>query len=343
MSQDLAQDAVLKFSDLANRSFLVTGGTGSFGKRFVKEVLETLKPKRVIVFSRDELKQSEMAETLSPAKYPAVRYFLGDVRDRDRLEMALRGVEIVVHAAALKQVPAAEYNPFECIHTNVLGAENVVRASIRAGVKKVLALSTDKAVNPINLYGASKLAADKIFVAANNLSGEGGPLFSVVRYGNVLGSRGSVVPFFQKLIREKAGALPITHPDMTRFWITLQQGINFVLQSISAMKGGEIFVPKIPSMTMVDVARALAPELPQIVVGIRPGEKLHEALITEDDARSTVDIGDQYVITPSIRFARFGEYEDAPKVSAGFTYTSDKNPRMLSIEEFLKLMPGQEG
>jgi UDP-N-acetylglucosamine 4,6-dehydratase len=338
MSKQL-QDNPDEFSDLWQKSFLVTGGTGSFGKCFVQTVLQTLSPRRIVVFSRDELKQSEMAETLSPSVYPAVRYFLGDVRDRDRLEMALRDVEVVVHAAALKQVPAAEYNPFECIHTNVLGAENVVRASIRAGVKKVLALSTDKAVNPINLYGASKLAADKIFVAANNLSAGSGPRFSVVRYGNVLGSRGSVVPYFQKLIREKAAALPITHPEMTRFWITLQQGVNFVLKSIQAMKGGEIFVPKIPSMSMVDVARALAPELPHTIVGIRPGEKLHEALITEDDARNTVDIGDRYVITPSIRFASFGDYGEATKVPHGFRYTSDKNENILSIQEFLRLMP----
>ena len=336
------QDKLANFSGLRNKSFLVTGGTGSFGKRFVQTVLETLQPKRVIVFSRDELKQSEMAETLSPSKHPAVRYFLGDVRDRDRLEMALRGVEIVVHAAALKQVPAAEYNPFECIHTNVLGAENVVRASIRAGVKKVLALSTDKAVNPINLYGASKLAADKIFVAANNLSGEGGPRFSVVRYGNVLGSRGSVVPYFQKLIREQAGSLPITHPEMTRFWITLQQGIQVVLTSIDGMKGGEIFVPKIPSMSMVEVARALAPQLPQTLVGIRPGEKLHEALVTEDDARSTVDMGDGYVIAPAIRFANFGNYDGVARVPPGFRYTSDGNSDVLTREEFLKLLGEQE-
>jgi len=341
MSQVL-QESTEKPSDLRFTSFLVTGGTGSFGKQFVRHVLETLNPKRVVVFSRDELKQSEMAETLSPKAYPAVRYFLGDVRDRDRLEMALRGIDIVVHAAALKQVPAAEYNPFECIHTNVVGAENVIRASIRAGVKKVLALSTDKAVNPINLYGASKLAADKIFVAANNLSGESGPMFSIVRYGNVLGSRGSVVPYFQRLIQEKTEALPITHPEMTRFWITLQQGIAFVLASIQAMRGGEIFIPKIPSMSMVDVGRALAPHLPQIVVGIRPGEKLHEALITEDDARSTVDMGNQYVITPSIRFGRFGDYGDATKVPSGFRYTSDSNPSRLTIEEFLRLVPQQK-
>jgi UDP-N-acetylglucosamine 4,6-dehydratase len=324
--------------ELRGRSILVTGGTGSFGKQFVKTVLERFEPKRLIVFSRDELKQSEMAESLSKARHPNLRYFLGDVRDRDRLEMALRGVEIVVHAAALKQVPAAEYNPFECIHTNVLGAENVVQAAIRVGVKKVVALSTDKAVNPINLYGASKLAADKIFVAGNHLSGEGGPHFSVVRYGNVLGSRGSVVPLFQKLVREGSASLPITHPEMTRFWITLQQGVDFVLQSITSMSGGEIFVPKIPSMRMIDVAKAIAPHLPHKIVGIRPGEKLHEALITEDDARSTVDLGDHFVILPSIRFWRNDSFETFRRVAAQFTYTSDNNPMQLDVEGFRSLL-----
>lgn len=328
--------------ELSSMSFLVTGGTGSFGRSFVKYLLEQIEPRRVVVFSRDELKQSEMAEVLSPADYPSIRYFLGDVRDRDRLEMALRDVNVVVHAAALKQVPAAEYNPFECIHTNVLGAENVVRASIRAGVQKVIALSTDKAVNPINLYGASKLAADKIFVAANNLSGESGPKFSVVRYGNVLGSRGSVVPRFQKLIREKADALPVTHPQMTRFWITLGQAVEFVARCIQRMRGGEIFVPKLPSMSILNLAKALAPDLPHSTIGVRPGEKLHEALITEDDARSTVDIGDAYVITPSIRFANFGDYSQAPKVPTGFRYTSNENPDVLSGEDLLRLLEYKE-
>jgi len=304
----------------------------------VRTALERFQPKRLIVYSRDELKQSEMSEVFSNRQYPAMRYFLGDVRDRDRLEMALQGVDLVVHAAALKQVPAAEYNPFECIHTNVFGAENVVRASIRAGVARVIALSTDKAVNPVNLYGASKLASDKIFVAANNLSGEDGPRFSVVRYGNVLGSRGSVVPFFLKLIREQADSLPITDPEMTRFWITLQESVDFVLSSAASMKGGEIFVPKIFSMKMVDVAKALAPHLPQRIVGIRPGEKLHEALITEDDARSTVELDDRFIILPTIKFWGNGSFENLPRVAEGFTYTSDKNPRRLEIEGFLKMM-----
>lgn len=324
--------------DLNDSSILVTGGTGSFGRRFVQTVLEQSKPRRVVVFSRDELKQSEMAERLSPTDYPALRYFLGDVRDQERLEMALRGIDIVIHAAALKQVPAAEYNPFECIHTNVLGAENVVRAAIRGGVKKVIALSSDKAAHPVNLYGASKLASDKIFVAANHLSGQSGPRFSVVRYGNVLGSRGSVVPFFQKLICEKAEALPITHPEMTRFWITLQQGVNFVLSSISAMQGGEIFIPKIPSMRVVDIARALAPALPQTLVGIRPGEKVHEVLITEDDARNTAELEDRFVILPSIRFWKNEWFDRAPKVPPKFTYTSDQNPFKLDRDGFLSLL-----
>ena len=321
-----------------DQSILVTGGTGSFGRRFVRTVLNRFRPKRLIVFSRDELKQSEMAEELPTQQHPALRYFLGDVRDRDRLEMALQGVNIVVHAAALKQVPAAEYNPFECIHTNVLGAENIVRSAIRARVSRVIALSTDKAVNPVNLYGASKLASDKIFVAANNLSGDGGPRFSVVRYGNVLGSRGSVVPYFLKLIREKAESLPITDPEMTRFWITLQHSVDFVLSSLAAMRGGEIFVPKIYSMRLVDVAEALAPDLPRTIVGIRPGEKLHESLITEDDARSTVELEDRFIILPAIKFWTDHILENLPKVAPHFTYTSDKNPRTLDIEGFLRLM-----
>ncbi len=323
---------------LNGKSVLVTGGTGSFGRRFVRTVLEQCRPSRVVVFSRDELKQSEMAERLSPTDYPTLRYFLGDVRDRDRLEMALRGVDIVVHAAALKQVPAAEYNPFECIHTNVLGAENVVQAAIRVGVEKVIALSTDKAVNPINLYGASKLAADKIFVAANNLSGDGGPRFSVVRYGNVIGSRGSVVPLFQRLIRQRATSLPITHPEMSRFWITLQRGVDLVLSSIESMTGGEIFVPRIPSMRVAAIARAMAPHLPHTIVGIRPGEKVHEALVTGDDARNTVALDDRFVILPSIRFWRNDTFDKLDRVAPTFTYTSDNNPVTLDAEGFLALL-----
>ncbi|MGE0734856.1 MAG: UDP-N-acetylglucosamine 4,6-dehydratase (inverting) [Alphaproteobacteria bacterium] len=324
--------------DFTNRSVLVTGGTGSFGRAFVRALLERHKPARVVVFSRDEDKQAEMAEQLPPAKHPALRYFIGDVRDAERLEMAMRGVDTVVHAAALKHVPVAEYNPFECIRTNVHGAENIVRASMRAGVERVLALSTDKAANPVNLYGASKLAADKIFVAANNLSG--GTHFSIVRYGNVIGSRGSVVVLYRRLIAEGAKALPITDARMTRFWITLEQGIEFVLSCLPRMKGGEIFVPRIPSMKMVDVARAMAPELPHDIVGIRPGEKLHEVMITEDDARATIELPDRYVILPSIAFWQhngFAEHGGKP-VTEGFRYSSDTNDRWLSEAEFRGLL-----
>jgi UDP-N-acetylglucosamine 4,6-dehydratase len=326
-------------SDIDGKAVLVTGGTGSFGRRFVRTLIERFQPKRVIVFSRDELKQSEMAAELSPDRYLALRYFLGDVRDRDRLEMALQGVHLVVHAAALKQVPAAEYNPFECIHTNVLGAENVVRAAIRSGVARVIALSTDKAVNPINLYGASKLAADKIFVAANNLSGTCGTRFSVVRYGNVLGSRGSVIPLFLKLIKENAPSLPITDPEMTRFWITLQQSVDYVLSSAATMKGGEIFVPKIYSMKMVDIAGALAPHLPQNIVGIRPGEKLHESLITEDDARNTVELPEGFIILPSIKFwSDNGLLSTLPRMPSDFSYTSNNNSKILGADDLLRLL-----
>ncbi len=317
--------------DLNGKSILVTGGTGSFGKKFIQTVLERYEPRRVIVFSRDELKQYEMGIDLSPQKYPALRYFIGDVRDADRLDMALRDVDVVVHAAALKQVPAAEYNPFECIQTNVIGAENVVRASLRNGVSKVIALSTDKAANPINLYGASKLASDKIFVAANNLSGRDGTSFSVVRYGNVMGSRGSVIPFFRKLINEGAASLPITDPEMTRFWITLQQGVDFVLSSLALTHGGELFVPKIPSMKITELAQFMAPDLPHEVVGIRPGEKIHEVLITEDDARNTIDIGDRYIIHPefSQHSKLRSQHSEGKKVPAGFHFASNINDDWL--------------
>ncbi len=258
--------------DLSDKAVLVTGGAGSFGRHLVKTVLASHRPKRLIVFSRDEAKQYDMAQDFTEEERKVLRFFIGDVRDRDRLEMAMREIDIVIHAAALKQVPAAEYNPFECIKTNVYGAENVVQAAIRMGVKQVVALSTDKAASPVNLYGASKLASDKIFVAANNLAGSVGTRFSVVRYGNVLGSRGSVVPLFQKLIAEGAKTLPVTDPRMTRFWITLDEGVDFVLSCLPMMRGGEIFVPKIPSMKVVDMATALAPDLPHEVVGIRPGE-----------------------------------------------------------------------
>ena len=290
--------------DLTDKTVLVTGGTGSFGRQFVRTVLAKYKMRRCIVFSRDEQKQYEMAQEFNPADIRSIRYFIGDVRDVDRLELAMRGVDYVVHAAALKHVPTAEYNPFECVMTNIHGAENVVKAAIRADVKRVIALSTDKAANPINLYGATKLASDKIFSAANNLSGADGCLFSVVRYGNVVGSRGSVVPFFRRLLDEGASEIPITDPRMTRFWITLDQGVNFVLSCTQIMKGGEIFVPRIASMKITDMAETIAPGVPHKVVGIRPGEKLHEVMISEDDARTTFDLGDRYAILPAFMSRR---------------------------------------
>ncbi|NNG03429.1 MAG: UDP-N-acetylglucosamine 4,6-dehydratase (inverting) [Inquilinus sp.] len=333
--------------DLDGKAILVTGATGSFGHAFCRLVLERYRPRRLIVFSRDEAKQYDMQQLLSPTEHRPLRYFIGDVRDVDRLEMAMRQVDIVVHAAAIKQIPAAEYNPFECIRTNIHGAENVVRAALRAGVERVIALSTDKAASPINLYGASKLAADKIFVAGNNLSGEGGPKFSVVRYGNVVGSRGSVIPLFERLIAAGEPALPITDARMTRFWITLRQGAEFVLSSLKMMRGGEIFVPKLPSMRLVDLARSMAPHLPQRMVGIRPGEKLHEVMITEDDARATVELADRYVIQPQFEFWR--DAEPAPPetpgtpVPEGFRYSSDTNPNWLNEATLATLLKEPRG
>ena len=326
--------------DLNARSVLITGGTGSFGRQLVKTIISKFKPKRLIVYSRDELKQYEMANDPLLVGKPSLRFFIGDIRDRDRLEMAMRDIDFVVHAAALKQVPTAEYNPFECIHTNVLGAENVVHAALRCGVERVIALSTDKAASPINLYGASKLASDKILVAANNLSGTLPTRFSVVRYGNVFGSRGSVIPYFRKLVEQGVTALPITDPKMTRFWITLQQGVDFVLSSIAQMNGGEIFVPKIPSMKITALASALAPDLKHEVVGIRPGEKLHESMITEDDARQTLDLGDRYVIEPSAAYWQresLTEVGGTP-VAENFSYTSDSNTEWLSEAQLRELL-----
>jgi UDP-N-acetylglucosamine 4,6-dehydratase len=320
---------------LDGKAVLVTGGTGSFGQRFVQRALAEHDPKKVIVLSRDELKQYEMQQALrerfSPEVMNKMRFFLGDVRDQARLTLAFRGVDVIIHAAALKQVPAAEYNPSECIHTNVMGAENVVWAALYNRVQRVVALSTDKACNPINLYGATKLASDKTFVAANNLSGDIGTRFCVVRYGNVAGSRGSVAPLFQRLLAQGASDLPITDPRMTRFWISLDQGVDFVLSSLEMTRGGEIFVPKIGSMTMPQVASALAPGLPQRTIGIRPGEKLHEVMISGDDARMTTEIEDRYVIEPE-----FVEYPRTPfsgdvgrRVADGFVYASDSNSEWL--------------
>ncbi len=329
--------------DLDGKVILVTGGTGSFGRRFIETVLTQAKPRKLIVYSRDELKQHEMqidlAEKFDAAALTPMRFFLGDVRDRERLQLAMRGVDIVIHAAALKQVPAAEYNPSECIHTNIMGAENVVWACLYNHVKQVVALSTDKACNPVNLYGATKLASDKTFVAANNLSGDIGTRFSVVRYGNVVGSRGSVAPLFQRLIAKGVTELPITDARMTRFWITLNQGVDFVLSSLDQMRGGEIFVPKIPSMKMTDLAEAMAPGVAIKVIGIRPGEKLHEMMISVDDARTTVDLGDRYAIEPAfVEYPRTPFAQTHPLVEEGFSYASDTNEEWLSGDGLLALL-----
>ena len=327
-------------ADLNGKTILITGGTGSFGRAFTRMVCEEFKPKKLIIFSRDELKQYEMAQVFSQERYPFIRYFIGDVRDAARLDMAMRGVDFVIHAAALKHVTVAEYNPFECIKTNVMGAENVVNAAISQRVKRVVALSTDKAANPINLYGASKLASDKIFCAAEAMAGDAGTRFSVVRYGNVVGSRGSVAPFFQKLVAEGASELPITDERMTRFWITLEQGVNFVLSSLEMMQGCEIFVPKIPSMKTTELAKAIAPHLPHKVVGIRPGEKLHETMVPEDDARSTVELHDRYVILPDAYGARRKHYlaNGGTAAADGFSYASDRNPEGLDARGLQTLL-----
>jgi len=334
------RDFTQPWLDLNDKSVLVTGGTGSFGKHFVKTVIENYKPKRLVIYSRDELKQYEMQQLFPMEQHPFMRYFIGDVRDRDRLDMALNNIDYVIHAAALKQVTTAEYNPFECIRTNVFGAENIVYAALRRNVRKVIALSTDKAANPVNLYGASKLASDKIFVAANNLSGADGTKFSVVRYGNVFGSRGSVVPFFRKLAAEGVDELPITDARMTRFWITLTQGVNFVLSSMEMSRGGEIFVPKIPSSTVTDIASTLCPSLGQKIVGVRPGEKLHETMIPADDSRWTVELDDRYVILASFAAAAREAYlnRGAKPVAEDFAYSSDSNPESLDVRGLQALL-----
>jgi UDP-N-acetylglucosamine 4,6-dehydratase len=322
---------------------LITGGTGSFGRQYVRTILRDYRPRKLIVYSRDELKQSEMAQEFPDSRYACMRYFLGDVRDRDRLTQAMRGVDFVIHAAALKQVPAAEYNPMECIKTNIHGAEHVIHAALACEVEKIIALSTDKAANPINLYGATKLVSDKLFVAANNVAGGHRTRFAVVRYGNVVGSRGSVVPFFQKMIREGADHLPITDERMTRFWITLQQGVDFVVQNFRRMWGGEIFVPKLPSVRVVDLARAMAPGLPHKMVGIRPGEKIHEVMCPADDSHLTLEFEDHFVIRPTIDFAdgvnlytpnEAGEV--GVPVAQGFEYHSGRNGRFLTVEEIVE-------
>ncbi len=324
-----------------DQSILITGGTGSFGKQFVKTLLSRYQPRKIIIYSRDELKQYEMAQEFNS---PVMRYFIGDVRDRDRLYLAMRDVDYVVHAAALKHIPAAEYNPMECIKTNIHGANNVIDVAIEQEVEKVIALSTDKAVNPINLYGATKLAADKLFVAANNIVGALRTRFAVVRYGNVVGSRGSVVPFFQKLIGEKATEIPITDPRMTRFWITLQQGVDLVLNSFERMQGGEIFVPKIPSMKITDLAETLAPGVPTRIVGIRPGEKLHEAMFCAEVSNLAFEFADHYVIRPTIEYAHTVDYscnalgEKGVSVSEGFEYSSETNTEWLKGFQLLDML-----
>ncbi len=323
------------------KSILITGGTGSFGKHCVRTLLKQYQVQKVIVYSRDELKQYEMAQEFDS---PKMRYFIGDVRDAPRLRLAMRGVDYVIHAAALKQIPAAEYNPMECIKTNIHGANNVIDAALECEVEKVIALSTDKAVNPINLYGATKLASDKLFVAANNLVGKLRTRFSVVRYGNVVGSRGSVVPFFQKLIREGATELPITDPRMTRFWITLQQGVDFVLNNFERMQGGEIFVPKLPSMKITDLAEALAPGMPTRIIGIRPGEKLHEVMCPPESSHLTLEFDDHYVIKPTIQFSQSSDFscnslgEKGMPVPDEFQYSSDTNTEWLTGAQLLEML-----
>ncbi len=322
------------------KAIMITGGTGSFGKKYVKVMLEKYRPRRLVIYSRDELKQYEMQQEFNAS---CMRYFLGDVRDGERLKQAMNGIDYVIHAAALKQVPAAEYNPTECIRTNVSGAENVINAALANGVNRVIALSTDKAASPINLYGATKLLSDKLFVAANNLAGGHKTRFAVVRYGNVVGSRGSVVPFFKKLIESGATELPITDERMTRFWITLQQGVEFVLNNFQRMHGGEIFVPKIPSMRVTDLVAAMAPDLKTKIIGIRPGEKLHELMVPRDDSRHTIEFADHFVIRPhsiyveEVDFAKNLLGETGKLVDEGFKYSSDNNSHFLTVDELREL------
>ncbi len=323
-------------------NILITGGTGSFGKKYTKILLQKYKPNKIIIYSRDELKQYEMAQDYNEN---CMRYFIGDVRDAPRLQKAMRGVDYVIHAAALKHVPIAEYNPMECIKTNINGAQNVIDAAIECGIKKVIALSTDKAANPVNLYGATKLASDKLFVAANNLTGTQDTAFSVVRYGNVVGSRGSVVPYFEKLVSQGVKELPITDPKMTRFFITLEDGVNFVLKNFHRMSGGEIFIPKIPSMKIVDMAKAIAPDLPHKIIGIRPGEKLHEIMCPSDDSHLTLEFDNHYVIRPTISLtSKTNNYhinklgEQGVAVEQGFEYNSGNNTQWLDAKQLMNMI-----
>ncbi len=323
---------------IKGKTILVTGGTGSFGKKFVRHILDNYEPKKIIIYSRDELKQFEMGQDYKTEE--RIRFFIGDVRDYDRLKRAFSDVDIVVHAAALKQVPAAEYNPIECIKTNVYGAENIINAAIDCGVERVIALSTDKAVNPINLYGATKLCSDKLFVAANNYTGAMKTKFSVVRYGNVIGSRGSVIPFFRE--QKEKGVIPITDERMTRFWITLDQGVDFVVKCLNRMRGGEVFISKIPSMKITDLAKAIAPNCEIKYIGIRPGEKLHEIMVPMDEARNTLEFSDFFIIKPSAPWGGIDyevpyDGETGKPVSAEFYYASDNNPNWMDIEELKKV------
>ncbi|NOS67206.1 MAG: UDP-N-acetylglucosamine 4,6-dehydratase (inverting) [Candidatus Peribacteraceae bacterium] len=316
-----------------NLSILVTGGTGSFGKKFAEIALKELRPHKLIVFSRDELKQHDMRSEGYDG--PAMRYFIGDVRNRDRLKRAMQGVDVVIHAAALKHVPACEYNPIEAIHTNIIGAENIINAAIDSGVKKVIALSTDKAVNPVNLYGATKLCAEKLFVQSNAYSGVGGTLFSCVRYGNVVGSRGSVVPLFRS--QKASGTITITDDRMTRFWLTLDHGVHFVLKCLSEMHGGEVFIPKIPSARLTDLADVLAPGCKRVVTGIRPGEKLHECLLSTDEARHAVELDDMFVIEPEAPSWAFTNWK-GPRPKAGWQYASDTNTEWLTAQQLATML-----
>ncbi|KAF0135284.1 MAG: UDP-N-acetylglucosamine 4 6-dehydratase [Candidatus Saganbacteria bacterium] len=319
-----------------NKTILVTGGTGSFGKKFVAIVLKEFKPKKIIIFSRDELKQFEMAQQFA-AHEEILRFFIGDVRDRERLNRAFHKVDYVVHAAALKQVPAMEYNPSEAVKTNIIGAMNIIDAAISSKVKAIIALSTDKACNPVNLYGATKLCSDKLFVAANSYSGDAETRFSVVRYGNVFGSRGSVVPFFKERAKQ-GGELPITDPRMTRFWITLEQGVRFVIKSFERMRGGEIFVPKIPSMKVIDLAKAIAPGTKTKTIGIRPGEKVHEVMISSDDAKKTKELDDCYVIQPAFQWWSNENHAEGKSVSEDFYYSSNTNNQWLTVPQLQEML-----
>ena len=322
---------------LNDKNILITGGTGSFGKKAVDIILERYKPRRLIIFSRDELKQFEMAQLYPMQKHPCIRYFIGDVRDKERLYRAFQGVDYVIHAAALKQVPAAEYNPFEAVKTNILGAQNIIDAAIDQKIKRVIALSTDKAANPINLYGATKLCSDKLFIAGNAYVGRDQTTFSVVRYGNVAGSRGSAIPFFLK--HKDNGYLPITDPRMTRFWITLEQGVEFVLWCLENMCGGELFVPKIPSMNIMDLAAAVAPQCETRIIGVRPGEKIHELMIPQDEARRTLEFDKFFVIQPDFKFwSRRSSWNEGSKVSDDFEYNSQNNPWQLTVNEMKEII-----